>query len=131
MIPREIRMAFKHLEGHCNLGGTALASRGDMDYDDLSGVDRSIVYSVQEMAWALATERITSHATWPLFLPRDSQKLAEDIYEELQKKLRAHDLDKYCAVKKGKETTASSRASQETHASPATEGGAPPSADNV
>ena len=47
----------------------------------------------------MATEKITSHTGWPLFLPRDSQKLAEDIYEELQKKLRAHDLDKYCSPK--------------------------------
>jgi len=64
---------------------------------------------------AKANHKITSHWSWPFFLPADTEGLANDIFEDL--------LSTYKKDDKGTQTASSPKSS--------TDAGGPPSADNV
>ena len=109
-----------------DLGGSAVFARKDAYLPRADGLglgtdlDRSVAHGFSQVFWAMATEKITSHAGWPLFLPRNSQTLAREIYDEVHVLARAHDLEQYCP-KKEKQTTPPSRTSADTDASSSAE----------
>ena len=105
--------------------------------DPNSELDRYVGYANQQLVWAMANEKLTSLATWPLFLPSDSRGLAMEIVRDLQEKLHEMDLDRFCPNKEGALSPFTQPAKKPSCcatfccARGQESDGAPPSADNV
>jgi len=80
---------------------SAVAARGEVYQERADGLgissdlDRTVGYGCQQIGSAMATEKITSYAGWPLFLPRDSEGLAKDVKKKLRVQLHEQGLEKY------------------------------------
>ena len=58
----------------------------------------ALPFHIERIAWAKANEKITSHLWWPLCLPPNAKKMADDIYKEIIEEMKEEDKFDYVAA---------------------------------